>query len=200
MKKLKNYWSILYIFSILDSIWQLKSLKRASEAVWGWSTRQRGVWSDLTTWQGPRQRHKEVAEVIGMTNEAPPAWHQQPFPCCCGDGLQSCKELCRMQIRQRKHKNSHLSFFLSCPDKRRTCMSGVTLLQMKSNDVTKWIPSINFHSFCQTIKKKEKIKEWKWRTTWNTGVSRVSPELVLLRVGFSENVIPSTWRQTETRV
>lgn len=43
----------------------------------------------LTTWQGPRQGHEEVTEVIGMTNKTPPAWHQQSLSCCRGDGLQS---------------------------------------------------------------------------------------------------------------
>lgn len=44
-----------------------------------------------TTWQGPRQSHEEVSQVIGMSDEPPPARHQQTFPRCCGDGLQSCK-------------------------------------------------------------------------------------------------------------
>lgn len=35
----------------------------------------------LTTWQGPRQGHEEVTEVVGMPDETPPAGHQQPLPC-----------------------------------------------------------------------------------------------------------------------
>lgn len=46
----------------------------------------------LTTRKGPGKGHEEVPKVIGMTNETPPAGHQQPLPCCCGNGLQSCRE------------------------------------------------------------------------------------------------------------
>lgn len=46
----------------------------------------------LTTRKGPGKGHEEVPKVIGMTNETPPAGHQQSLPCCCGNGLQSCRE------------------------------------------------------------------------------------------------------------
>lgn len=41
-------------------------------------------------------------------------------------------------------------------------------------------------------------KFWKKRLTCYAWMWRVSPELVLLGVGLSENIISNTWRQTET--
>lgn len=43
------------------------------------------------TWEGPRQSHDEITQVIGMANKAPPSRHKQTLPRRSRDGLQMCK-------------------------------------------------------------------------------------------------------------
>lgn len=40
------------------------------------------------TWEGPRQSHDEITQVIGMANKAPPSRHKQTLPRRSRDGLQ----------------------------------------------------------------------------------------------------------------
>lgn len=51
------------------------------------------VWQEVveTTWEGPRQSHDEVTQVIGMANKAPPSGNKQTFPRGSMNGLQMCK-------------------------------------------------------------------------------------------------------------
>lgn len=46
------------------------------------------MWSRLTTGQRPGQSHHEVAQVVWMAHDTPPARHDQALPCSRGDGFQ----------------------------------------------------------------------------------------------------------------
>lgn len=142
-----------------------------------------GVLSCLTTRQGPRQSHEEIPEVIGMANKTPPAGHQQTFARCCGDGLQSCKEPCRMKSQIQ------FSSIFNC----RSPSTGTWYMMCESTSQSEGGNALSLTYSWDAL---WEMYEYKWLTC-NTWMCGIPPELILLWVGLSENIISNSWQQGE---